>query len=122
MATFEINGKEYELRIDYKAIVKLNNSFKGGSMELIGQVLASNIEVYPTIIQAGLLHTGEEFTKKQIEDELSKAIGEQKLSLEDLRKLGGELVTENFFYKPTLEKLLANDPEAKKAYDQLLST
>jgi|SRR5690625_980792 len=121
MAKFEIDGTEYELRLDYDAIVTLNKSFKGGSMELIGQVLASNIEVYPIIIHAGLLHTGEKITKKQVEKELSKLINEQKITLEDLRKLGGELVTENFFYKPTLDKLLAIDPEAKKAYGQLMS-
>ena len=121
MATFEINGNEYELKLNYEAIKLLNNAYKGGSMELIGQVLSSNIEVFPVIIHAGLLHTGENISKQQIEEELSNKINNQKLSLEDLRQLGGELVTENFFFKPTLDKMLASDPKMKKAYEQLMS-
>lgn len=123
MATFEINGKEYELRLEYEGIARLNNAFKqeGGSFGVIGKAISGDLEAFPTIVHAALLHTGEGFKQKQVAEEIMRLISEQKLSLEEIHKLSNEIVTENFFYKPTAAKLMKQNPDMKKAYEQLMN-
>lgn len=119
MATFEINGKEYELKLTYKAIKRLNDAFEGGSYELIGKAIAGDFEAFPTIVHAALLHTGENFSFKTIEDEIEKLIDSEALTMEDTAKVCDEVVTQSFFYKTTVERLMKNNPEMKKALEQL---
>lgn len=119
MATFEINGKEYELKLTYQAIKRLNNAFEGGSYEVIGKAIQGDFEAFPIIVHAALLHTGENFAFKTIEAEIEKLIDAEKLSMEDITKVCDEVVTQSFFYRPTVDKMMKANPEMKQALEQL---
>lgn len=121
MATFEINGKEYELKITYAAVKRLNNVHEGGSFELIGKAMQGDFDTFPHIIHAGLLHTGENFAFKDVEQAIEEAVEAEKLSLDDILRLSNEVVTNSFFYKPTVDKLTKKNPEMKKALEELLN-
>lgn len=119
MTTFEINGKEYELKLTYAGIKRLNNAFEGGSYEAIGKAIAGDFEAFPIIVHAGLLHTGENISQKAVEKEIEALIDSQKISMVDVAKICDEVVTQSFFYKETVEKLMKANPEMKKALEQL---
>lgn len=119
MATFEIDGKEYELKLTYKAIKHLNNSFEGGSYELIGKAIQGDFDAFPKIIHAALFHTEENFSFKSVEEEIEKMINGEEITMEDVAKICDEVVTQSFFYKGTVETLMKNNPKMKKALDQL---
>lgn len=119
MITFEINGKEYELKLTYKAIKYLNASFEGGSYELIGLAMQGDIEAFPKIVHAGLFHTDEKFTFKAIEERIEELIDGGELSLEDIEKISDAVVAQSFFYKPKVDQMMKNNPEMKKALEQL---
>lgn len=119
MTTFEINDKEYELKLTYQSIKLLNNAFEGGSYELVGRALQGDFDAFPTIVHAALLHTGEGLSLKKVEKEIERQIDSQVISLEDIAKISDEVVTQSFFYKATVDKLLKNNPEMAKALKQL---
>lgn len=119
MATFEIDGKEYDLKLTYKSIERLNKAFEGGSYEVIGKAIQGDFEAFPTIIHAALLHTDGNFSLKAVKDEIEQLVDNQAISLEDITKISDEVVTQSFFYKATVEKLMKNNPEMKQALDQL---
>lgn len=119
MATFEIDGKEHELKLTYKAIKYLNGKFEGGSYELIGNAIQGDIVSFPLIVHAGLFHTGKDYTLKAVEERIEELIDNGELSLDGISKITDEVVTQSFFYKATVDKLIKNNPEMKKALDQL---
>lgn len=121
MATFTINEKEYELKLTYASVKKLNGIYEGGSFELIGKAMMGDFDTFPHIIQAGLLHTGENYTLETIELALSDAIEAEKMDMNDVLKMSNEVITQSFFYKATVNKLMAKDKNAKKALEELLS-
>lgn len=121
MATFEINGKEHELKLTYASVKRLNNVHEGGSFELIGKAMQGDFETFPHIIHAGLLHTGEDYSFKTVEEAIEQAFADEKISLDDIIKISNEVVTQSFFYKPTVTKLTKQNPEMKKALEQLLA-
>lgn len=119
MATFEIGEKEYELKLNYASIKRLNSAFEGGSYELIGKAISGDFEAFPIIVQAALIHTGENFTKKAVEEAIEQAIDGEKLTMEDVSIISDAVVTDSFFYKPTVAKMMKNNPEMKAALEQL---
>lgn len=119
MVTFEIDGKEYELKLTYKSIKYLNSKFEGGSYELIGRAIQGDIDSFPLIVHAALFHTGENISYKKVEEAIENLIDNEKLSLEDITKICDEIVTQSFFYKKTVDKLLKQNPEMKAAIEQL---
>lgn len=119
MATFEINGKEYELKLTYQAIKRLNNAFEGGSYEVIGKAIQGDFEAFPIIVHAALLHTGENISLKAVEKEIESLIDNEKISMEDIAKVCDEVVTQSFFYRPTVDKMMKANPEMKQALEQL---
>src|SRR5690625_4273525 len=119
MITFEINEKEYELKLTYKSIKYLNGKFDGGSYELIGKAIQGDIEAFPLIVHAGLFHTDENIALKTVEDRIEELIDSGELSLEDIAKISDEVVTQSFFYRATVDKIMKNNPEMKKALEQL---
>lgn len=121
MTTLIIDGNEYELKITFEAVKRLNKQFDGGSYELIGKAISGDFEAFPVIIHAALLHTGEKITQKQVNDEIERMFEAEELTLETIQKLSNEVITESFFYKPTVSKLMRQNPEMKKAYTQLMS-
>lgn len=121
MATFTIGEKEYELKLTYASVKKLNGLYEGGSFELIGKAMMGDFDTFPHIIQAGLLHTGENFTLEAIETALGDAIEAEKLDMNGVLKMSNEVITQSFFYQATVNKLMAKDKDAKKAMEELLS-
>jgi len=119
MAFFEIDGKEYELKLTFKSIEYLDGQFEGGSNAVIGLAIQGSLGSFPHIVHAGLFHTEENFSLSEIKDEIAKLIDEEKLTLEDVAKICDEVVTQSFFYKPTVDNMLKNNPEAKKALEML---
>lgn len=119
MTVFEIEGKEYELKLTYKSIDYLNKIFEGGSYELIGLAIQGDFGAFPKIVHAALFHTGENFSLNQVENEIEKLIDSEKLTLEDVTKICDAVVTQSFFYKATVDKLTKNNPEMKKALELL---
>lgn len=115
MTTFEIEGKEYELKLTFESVKKLSKVFDGGSYEVVGLALAGDLDAFPAIVHAGLIHTGKNFTRKQVDKAIEEAFESEKLTLDDIAKVGKEVVADNFFYKPTVQKLLKKNPDAKKA-------
>lgn len=121
MTTFTIDEKEYELKLTYESVKRLNKEFEGGSFELIGKAISGDFEAFPVIIHAALLHTGEKITQKKVEEQIGVLFEKEELTLETIQKLSNEVISESFFYKPTVEKLMKQNPEMKKAYEQLMS-
>lgn len=119
MAVFNINDKEYELKLTYKSIKRLNGAFEGGSYEVIGKAMQGDFDAFPVIVHAALLHTGENFSLKAIEKRVEELVDNQTISLDDITRISDEVVTQSFFYKATVAKLMANNPEMEKALKQL---
>lgn len=119
MVTFEINEKEYELKLTYKSIKYLNGLFDGGSYELIGKAIQGDIEAFPKIVHAALFHSGENIALKTVEAVIEENVDNGELSLEDIAEISDKVVTQSFFYKSTVEKLMKRNPEMRKALEQL---
>lgn len=120
MATFIIDEKEYDLKLTYESVKRLNKAFDGGSLEIIGLALSGDLDAFPIVLHAGLLHTGEKFTQKKVNEAIEKAFEDESLSLDAIQKIMNEVVTDSFFYRPTVAKLIAKNPELKTALDSLL--
>lgn len=119
MAVFEIDGKEYELKLTYAGVKRLNGAFDGGAYEIIGKSLSGDLEAFPIIVHAALIHTGENFTQKTIDEQIEKLFDEGALSFEDVFKLCDEVVTQSGFFAPTVAKMAKKNPEMKAALEQL---
>lgn len=119
MANFEINGKEYELKLTFDSINYLNSG-EGGALALVGSVFTGDLETYVKVVYAGLKHTGENFTYDAVKGAVESQIAEEKLDLDKIMKDGNEIVAGSFFYKKTVSKLLKNE-DAKAAMEQLLN-
>lgn len=121
MTTFEIDGKEYELKLTYASVARLNKAFEGGSYELIGKAIAGDFEAFPIILHAALLHTDENFSLAKIKGAIEDAFNNESISFEDMQKIANEVVSESFFYRPTIDKMMKQNPEMRKAYEQLMA-
>lgn len=119
MATFNIKDKEYDLKITYKSIKRLNNAFEGGSYEVIGKAIQGDFDAFPTIVHAALMHTEENLPLKAVEKQIEALVNDEKLSLADIAQICDEVVTQSFFYKETVNTMMKNNPDMKKALDQL---
>ena len=120
MARFGIKGKEYDLKIDYKAVKYLNKLHEGGTFELIGKALMGDLDTFPHVVYASLFHTGEGFTIEDVEQAIGEALADEKLDLDGILRISNEVITDNFFYKATASKLLSEDKQARKMLDKLL--
>lgn len=121
--TFEIDGKEYELKITYDAARYLNGVYKdeaNGSMAVVLRAIQGDLDIFPHIIHAGLLHTGENFAFKIIEEEIEKSINEERTSFDDIIRISNEVVTNSFFYRQTAIRLLGvTDEELTEMVDEM---
>ncbi|MBU5266300.1 tail assembly chaperone [Virgibacillus proomii] len=117
---FEVNGKDYEVKLNLKSIKYLNGLTKEGAYGLLGRVLMGDVGTFEDIIYAGLFHTGENFKKTDIQKAIDKKIELEEIDLNYIHKTGYELVANHFFYKTTLDKMLAKEPEAKKQIEELM--
>lgn len=121
MATFKIDGKEHELKINYNGVKYLNAIYEGGSYEMIGKAMMGDLEAFPYIVHAALKHTEQNYTLAAVEKALSEAMDAEELDMDAILKISNEVVTQSFFYKKTVEKLLKDNKQAKKALEQLLN-
>lgn len=120
MANFTINGKEHELKLTYKGVKKLNGLYDGGAFAVLGKAMMGDLDTFPHIIQAALIHTDENYTLEAVEQAIDEAMDNESLDLDAIIRLSNEVVTQSFFYKATVNKLLADNKPAKKALEQLL--
>lgn len=120
MELFEINGKEYELKLTLNSVKYLNKLHDGGAYVLIQQALTGDIDTFISIVHAGLFHTEQGFKLADIEKSIDEGIENEKIDLAYINKISYGVVAESFFYKKTLDKMFANDPEAREQIEALM--
>ncbi len=120
MANFEINGKEYDLKLTYKGI-KYLNGVSGSSLETVGKALQGDTDFFPHIIHACLISAGEKYTLKQVEAAIDDALENERLDLLGIMRQSNEIVTDSFFFKALVTKMLADKPEVQKQLNDLLN-
>lgn len=117
--TFNVKGKEYELKLDYQGVKYLNKLYEGGTFELISKAIMGDFDTFPHIVKAALIHTKKNFTVADIEAEVDRMITAEELDMDGIIKMSNKLVNDNFFYKATVGKLLKDNPEAQKLMKQM---
>lgn len=120
MATFEINGKEHELKLTWDSVKQLNSKYDGGSMELIGKAMMGDLETFPVVIHAALIHTGEKLTQKSVEERIGELFDSGDIDALEIIRVSNEVVSGSFFYRGLIEKMTKGDKAFKKTMDQLL--
>lgn len=119
MATFEVNGKEYELKLNYEAVKRLSSYCEGGAYALIGKTVQGDFELYPVVVHAALFHTGENISLKTVEQEIENLFNEGKLDLDVVAKTLDEVVTQSFFFAKTTRRILKEEPGALAVLENL---
>lgn len=125
---FEIEGKEYELKLTYKAISEINKKYKGGAQEIVSVAMLGDLEIFEDAIYYGLLHTEQGFTREKIQVALEKLMEKQVLTQEYIKKVIQEVITDHFFYQATAQKMKAKmlqkvekeNPDSKEMMEDLL--
>jgi len=120
MANFTINGKEHELKLTYTGVKYLNGIVGGNALEVVGQAMQGDLDIFPHVIAAALKHTGENYTQDDVEKAIEQATSEERLDLLGIMQLSNEVIAESFFYKAIMTKMMAENKDAKKALDKLL--
>ncbi|PEK78341.1 hypothetical protein COI63_25385 [Bacillus toyonensis] len=120
MPMFEVQGNEYELQINFKSVKYLNSLYDGGALQLLGKVITGDLDTFVHIAHAALFHTEKNFALKTIESEIEKQFMEGKLDLNFVMNTANDIISNSFFYKQTMEKMLSTDPRLKAQLDLLL--
>lgn len=120
MERFTIKGEEQELKITLDSVKYLNGLYEGGAFMFIQKAISGDIDIFVSIIYAGLFHTKKGYKKKDIEKAVEDGIAEEEIDLNYINQVSYGMVAESFFYKRTVEKLFKNDPEAQKQIEQLM--
>ena len=118
MAKFEIDGKEYDLKLNFKAISDINKKYDS-ALDFVGQVMQGDFDTFIDVIYYGLYHTGEGFKRKDIAKEIEQKFENEELDLDYILVTGNEVVTDNFFFRKTVNKMMDSDPEMKKQAEQI---
>lgn len=121
MARFEIEGNEYEVKLSFAGVKYLGSLYEGGALSLIGKAMSGDLDTFLHIIHAGLFHTEKNFALKTVEQAIEQAFEAEKLDMEAVLKMSNEVVTESFFFKKIVAKLVAKNPEAFKQMQEILS-
>lgn len=120
MKTFEIKGKEHELKLDLQSVKYLNGREEGGAFAFIAKAIQGDIDTFIDILYAGLFHTKEGYKKKDIVDAVDTGIAEESIDLDYINSTSYGVVADSFFYKKAVNKMFATDPEAKKQIETLM--
>lgn len=120
MNMFEMQGKEYELKITLNSVKYLNSIYDGGAFELIQNAITGDIDTFVSIVHAGLFHTEEGFKIKDVEAEIDKGISEERIDLSYINKISYGVVADSFFYKKTIDKMFAEDKKAQKEIEKMM--
>lgn len=119
MANFEIGGKQYELKLTYKGAKHLTAE-RGNPLEVVGKAMQGDLDLFPHIVHACLIGQGEQYTFADVEQAVEDALENERLDLLGIMRVSNEVVTESFFYKALVEKMMAGNKDAKKELDKLL--
>ncbi len=96
---FEIEGKEYELKLTYKSIAELNKKYEGGANQVIAACLQGDLELFEDAVYFGLMHTEEGFTRAKVTAAIEKLFVEEKISQQYIEDVLNEVVADNFSTK-----------------------
>lgn len=118
MAKFEINGKDHDLRIDFKAIQEIQKKYS--PLEFVGEVLSGNINAFVDCLYFGTRHEKNSVGRKMIEEDVESKIEAEKLDMSEIMKLGHEVVSESFFFKKTVNNMLSQDPTMKATLEAII--
>jgi|GEM_PF-4480876 len=120
MERIVIQGEEHELKLTLESVKYLNSLYEGGGFMLIQKAISGGIETFIEIVHAGLFYTKKGFKKKDVEQMVEDGITSETIDLDFINRTSYGVVAESFFYKKTVDKIFAKDPEAKKQIDQLM--
>jgi len=120
MQMFEIDGKEYELKLTLASVKYLNSLYEGGGFALIQKAISGDIDTFISVVYAGLFHTKKGFKRSDIEKAIDKGIAEEKIDFEYINRVTYGVVADSFFYKKTVDKIFASDPKAKKEIEKMM--
>lgn len=120
METFEINGKEHELKLNLNSVKYLNGLYDGGAFMLIQKAMSGDIDTFIDIVFAGLFHTEGGYKKEDVEQSVEDGILDEELDLDTINRTSYGVVAESFFYKATINKMFKSDPDAKKQIEALM--
>jgi hypothetical protein len=121
MARFEIEGKEYELKLTFASVKHLGTLYEGGALALIGKSISGDLDTFAYIVHAALFHTGENISLKKVNEAIEQLFNEEKLDMDAILKISNEVVIESFFFKKTVSKMMAKDPKAFEMLKDLLA-
>lgn len=124
---FEVQGKEYDLTLNFDAIVELNKKYDGGVNEIVGHCLQGDVELFKDSIYFGLFHTEKGFTRKDIDAEIKRLFAEEALTQEYIENTLREVIEENFFYKAKVrqqkkrlkKQMVAKNPEFEEIANEM---
>lgn len=120
MVFFEIDGKEYELKMTFKSVQHLNSLYEGGALMVIGNAFMQDLNLFTHVIHAALFHTKENFSFKKIEEEIEARFDAEELSMEYIQKVLNSMVLEHFFYRKMVEKFKKTDKKMAAALEMLM--
>src|SRR5699024_12719988 len=100
---------------------RLNSAFASCSYGLLGTANAGDFQAFPIIVHAALLHTGENFSQADVTRAIEDLCAQEAITFDEFQRISNEVVTESFYYKPTVHKMMNQNPEMKKAYEQLMA-
>ncbi|KAA1803584.1 hypothetical protein FXB61_005698 [Bacillus cereus] len=127
---FEIEGKEYELKLTYKSIAELNKKYEGGANQVIAACLQGDLDLFEDAVYFGLMHTEEGFTRAKVTVAIEKLFVEEKITQQYIEDVLNEVVADNFFYKAKTKQyknrmkkqLLAKNPDFKEIAEEMYGT
>lgn len=121
MARFEIDEKEYELKLTFASVKHLGNLYEGGALALIGRAVSGDLDTFAYIVHAALFHTGENISLKKVNEAIEKLFDAEQLDMDAVLKISNEVVIESFFFKKTVAKMMKQDPKAFAMLKELLA-
>lgn len=113
-----IGDKEVELKLTFKGIKYLETKFNS-VMEVIAAAMQGGFEAYQEILYAATL--GQEVTKEDIVNYIDTSIEAETLNADIMYKQMNTVVTECFFYRPTVNKFLTQSKDMKEVYQLMMA-
>lgn len=111
MLVFQIEGKEYPLKMTFQGVEHLNSLYQGGAMEVIGKAILNDLTLFKQVIHAALLHNKAGISIKQVETELENMFEQEKLTGDYIKDLLNALVVKHFFYAPIVKRIMKTDKQ-----------
>lgn len=119
MAKYELNGTEFDLKLDFQAVSEINKKYDS-ALAFVGDVMQGDFDAFIDVIYYGLFSTGKGFSYKQVKKDVQEKFEAEQLDLDYILKTGNEVVADNFFFRKTVNKMMNQDPEMKKQYEALM--